>query len=75
MLAIVGSLAFASCSADKETQAKQEEANKNVEKEAGEMPEFDDEGKEVKDETKKEENTTSKTDSTVKTEETKVEKP
>lgn len=75
MLAVVGSLTFASCSADKETQAKQEEANKNVEKEAGEMPTFDDEDNEVKQENKKEETPAPKTDSTAKTEETKVEKP
>lgn len=77
MLAVVGTIAFASCSADKETQAKQEEANKeeNIKKEAGDMPEFDEDGNEIKKEDKKEDNAAPKNDSTAKTDETKVEKP
>lgn len=82
MLAVVGTLTFASCSADKETQAKQEEANKNAEKEAGEMPEFDENGNEIKKDDKKDDQsavqdtTQQKQDTTIKkTDETKVEKP
>jgi len=71
MLTIVGTLAFTACKADKETQKKQEEANKNVEKEAGEMPEFDEQGNEIKKEDKAAVKDAPKTDSTAKKEDTK----
>jgi len=71
ILALVGTLTVGACSADKETQAKQEEANKKAEQEAGEMPEFDDKGNEIK----KEENSVAQPDTLKKVEQPKVEKP
>ncbi|WP_133121517.1 hypothetical protein [Raineya orbicola] len=46
MLAIAGMVAFGACKADEETQKKQQEANDpaKVQQEAGEMPEFDEQG-------------------------------
>jgi len=75
MLAVVGTLAFTACKADEETQKKQEEANKKAAKEAGKMPEFDEQGNEIKKEDKAAVKDAPKTDSTAKTQETKVEKP
>jgi hypothetical protein len=75
MLAVVGTLTFGACSADKETQAKQEEANKNADKEAGEMPEFDENGNEIKKDEKKDDKAAVQSDTTKKAEEPKVEKP
>jgi hypothetical protein len=66
MLAVVGTLAFTACKADEETQKKQEEANKKAAKEAGEIPEFDEQGNEIKKEDKAAVKDPPKTDSTAK---------
>jgi hypothetical protein len=71
MFALVGAFAFASCSASEETQKKYEEAQKQADKEAGEMPKFDDDASaDKKEEPKKEE---AKGDTAKKTEEPKKE--
>ncbi|MCU0437138.1 MAG: hypothetical protein MUC49_04440 [Raineya sp.] len=52
MFALVGAFAVASCSADKETQEKQNEAQEKAKDEAGDMPKFDENGNPI-DDTKK----------------------
>ena len=49
MFALVGAFAVASCSADKETQKKQDEAQEKVKEEAGDMPKFDENGNPIED--------------------------
>ncbi|MDW8295464.1 MAG: hypothetical protein RMJ97_01150 [Raineya sp.] len=44
MLAIAGMVVFGACKADEETQKKQQEAQEKAKEEAGEMPEFDEQG-------------------------------
>ena len=44
MLSIIGLTGFNSCAASKATRKKQEEAQKQAEKEAGNAPEFDEKG-------------------------------
>jgi len=66
MLAVVGTLAFTACKADEETQKKQEEANKKAAEEAGEMPEFDEQGNPIEKKDKADAKDAPKTDSTAK---------
>lgn len=82
IFAIAGMAAFGACKADEETQKKQQEANDpaRVQQEAGEMPEFDEQGNPIE---KKKDNAsaadTSKKQSEVKNEtkpeSSKTEKP